>query len=46
MDFKDEMLDMTVNPNVGIYGRKVEWPEEMLKKSTASSLEEYEKITG
>ena len=46
MDFKDEMLDMTVNPNVGIYGRKVEWPEVMLKKSTASSLEEYEKITG
>ncbi|KLF14965.1 hypothetical protein YA27_08090 [Klebsiella aerogenes] len=44
MDFKDEMLDMTVNPNVGIYGRKVEWPEAMLKKSTASSLEEYEKI--
>ncbi|EPV8392269.1 MULTISPECIES: DUF6708 domain-containing protein [Enterobacteriaceae] len=45
MDFKDEMLDMTVNPNVGIYGRKVEWPEVMLKKSTTSSLDEYEKIT-
>jgi hypothetical protein len=45
MDFKDEILDMTVNPNVGIYGRKVEWPEVMLKKSTASSLDEYEKIT-
>lgn len=44
MNFKDDVLDMTANTDVGIYGRKVKWPDEINRKSVASSLDEYRKI--
>lgn len=46
MSFNDELLDTSVNTKVGIYGREVKWPDEMDKKSKASSLEEYNKVPG
>ncbi|CAH5543242.1 hypothetical protein AI2943V1_0036 [Klebsiella oxytoca] len=44
MKFNDELLDMSVNTKPGIYGREVKWPDDMDKKSKASSLNEYSKI--
>ena len=44
MSFNDALLDTSLNTKVGIYGREVKWPDEMDKKSKASSLDEYRKI--
>lgn len=44
MKFNDELLDMSVNTKPCIYGREVKWPDDMDKKSKASSLNEYSKI--
>lgn len=44
MQFNDDLLDTSVNTQVGIYGREVNWPDDLDKKSKASSLDEYRKI--
>lgn len=41
MNFKDELLDMSINTRIGIYGREVTWPDHMDKRSKAPSLDKY-----
>lgn len=41
MNFDDEFLEKSINTAPGIWGREVNWPEDMNKKSMLSSMDEY-----
>ncbi|HAP0365273.1 TPA: hypothetical protein KGM75_001439, partial [Escherichia coli] len=41
MNFDDEFLEKSINTAPGIWGREVNWPDDMNKKSMLSSMDEY-----
>lgn len=41
MNFDDEFLEKSINTDPGIWGREVNWPDDMNKKSMLSSMDEY-----
>ncbi len=41
MNFDDEFLEKSINTAQGIWGREVNWPDDMNKKSMLSSMDEY-----